>query len=154
MAEHKRIQLSELEDSIFRPNEIDPSEQIAQDPSVVVYTIIGKQDELDGDGFPILHDTLYERAGKETVVKAGDFEEAYAKKEFNGSSYTYYAKSNKRGNLYNPYGLYEEWNHTKSREGEPIWKFVQINIRVFELYISFLKTNNKSWLLNAERAHR
>ena len=157
MVEHRRIKLSELEANIFRPNDtivLDPDNSI--DPVTTVYTIKGKEDELDPDGLPILNDTIYERSnGDEYIVKADTFDDAYAKKTYNGKRYRYYAKMNQRGDLYSPFGLYEEWQTKQKKDsGEPIWQFKEINQRVFELYTSFLKTKNKAWLQNANRAHK
>ena len=100
--EHKRIKLSELNESIFRPNDnvdiFDNDNSL--DSSVIVYTIMGKQDELDEGGFPILLDTVEERPhGKDVVIKAEDEDIAYAKKLFNGKRYKYYVKANNRGDL-------------------------------------------------------
>jgi len=157
--EHKRIKLSEIDDSIFRPN--DNVEMLDDDrsinSSVVVYTIIGKQDELDEDGFPMIFDTVEERTnGNDIVVKAEDADIAYAKKLFNGKRYKYYVKANNRGDLYNPYGMYESDQHKRKKHmsGELVWRFQEVNIRVFELYMSFLRTNNMAWLNNAMRAYR
>lgn len=156
---HRRIKLSELDDSIFRPNDnvdiLDNDSSL--DSSVVVYTITGKQDELDEDGFPIIFDTVEERThGDDVVVKAEDADIAYGKKTFNGKRYRYYVKANNRGDLYNPYGMYESDQHKRKKHmsGDLVWKFHEVNLRVFELYISFLKTNNKAWLQNAMRIYR
>lgn len=156
MVEHKRIKISELDESIYRPNDttvLDPNNSI--DPITTIYTILGKHDEFDVDGFPILNDTVYEQATGKRLVKAETFDVAYAKKTFNGNRYHYYIKINQRGELYNPNGLFEGGTQRKTRQtGEPVWQFREINMRVFDLYLSFLKTKNIAWLKNAERAYK
>jgi len=155
--QQKRIKISELEDSIFRPNNatvLDPDNSI--DPFVITYTIKGKEDEIDNSGLPVLHDEIHRRhVGKDVMTPAEQSEYAYAKKTFNGNRYRYYVKMNQRGDLYNPRGLYEGGYQRKKHEsGEPIWAFREVNLRAFELYTSFLKTGNIAWLHNAERAYR
>ena len=160
MAEHKRLTQKDIEKSIFRPNDatmLDGDNSIT--PIVTVYTIMHKHDELDEDGFPLLLDTIYEQpGGKERLVLAATFEDAYAKKTFNGKRYRYFAKVNNRRDLYDPAGLYvedEKWQRKNTRQsGQLKWQFREVNLRVFELYLSFLKTNNKSWLNNANRANK
>lgn len=157
MVKHQRIKLSELDKNIFRPNEtlvLDPDNSI--DPVVTVYTIKGKEDEIDSDGLPVLKDTLYERPnGEQYIVAAETFDDAYAKKTFNGKRPRYYVKMNQRGDLYSPFGMYEEWNNKKKKDsGEPTWQFREVNQRVFDFYTSFLKTKNKAYLQNADRAHK
>lgn len=155
--EHKRIKLSELDKNIYRPNDttvLDPDNSI--DPIIIAYTTKGNEDELDNNGLPVLHDELRQtQLGKDKIIPAELLESAYAKQTFNGKRHHYYVKTNQRGDLYDPKGLYEEWNSSKQRlGGEPMWKFREVNLRVFELYTSFLKTGNKAWLHNAGRAHK
>lgn len=158
--EHQRIKLSEIDQSIFRPNDKE-SEVLDSDnsinPFVTVYTLIGKHDALDENGFPLLYDTIYERDNaKDVLIKAENDDLAYAKKSFNTKRYNYHVKTNNRGDLYNPHGMYESANtHNKKHvSGDLVWRFQEVNLRVFELYLSFLKTNNKAWLMNAERILR
>jgi len=159
MVEHKRVNLAELNKNIFCPNDepvdiLDPDN--SGNPEVVVYTMTGKQDAIDQDGLPVIFDSVEERNhGNDVVTKAEDADIAYAKKTFNGKRYKYFVKANNRGDLYNPYGLYES-DHiktTKRMTGELKWKFHEVNLRVFELYTSFLRTNNRSWLNNATRTY-
>ena len=156
MVEHKRIKLSEIDKNIFRPNDTDVLDSDNSiDPITIIYTIKGQEDELDDNGFPLLYDEERERMGKITFIKAELSDDAYAKKTFNGKRYRYYAKINQRGDLYNKYGLYEEGKINKKRvTGELTWQFREVNLRVFELYLSFLKTKNVAWLKKAERSYK
>jgi len=156
MVEHKRINLTDVEKSIFRPNEVENTTKTdLACPNIIVYTVKGQQDEFDEQNCPVLNDSVYDRNGKKTVVLAEDLEEAYAKQVFKQGTKHYFAKTNGRGDLYNQYDLYAEGNAKKTRpNGEPIWKWQEVTQRVFELYLSFLKTGNRAWHANAQRANR
>lgn len=102
------------------------------------YTIIGKHDFIDEDKNP--------RCDKETA-------DVCAKKITNQSSTKFYIKTGTYGKIYNPIGMFSEGTGAKflARAGKKAWNFKQVNSKVFDMYISFLKTKNSAWLNNAER---
>lgn len=65
----------------------------------------------------------------------------------------YFLKIGPHGKLYNPIGLYSEGTANKfvAKFGKKTWEYKQVSLRVFELYVNFLKTKNIAWLNNAER---
>lgn len=156
MVEHKRIDTSKLDENIFHPKKsdvLDADNSIF--PSVTVYTIMGKQDGADENGIPVLYDGIHERPNHpDVIIYAESSDDAYAKKTFNGNRSRFYIKANHQGEFYSPLGIYEEKGATQLRHGEPMWKFREVNQRIFDMYASFLKTKNIAWLKNAERACR
>jgi len=57
------------------------------------------------------------------------------------------------GFFYDPWSIYNKGNARDyvSIKGQDTWIFTEVKQKVFILYTNFLKTRNKSWLLNAER---
>ena len=57
------------------------------------------------------------------------------------------------GRAYNPLGLYSEGhaNKTLAKVGKGKYNFKRVNPKVFDLYVSFLRTKNIAWLNNANR---
>ena len=102
------------------------------------YTCFGKQEYLDDDG--------YSRVSE-------DSDYIYAKSITRNGNTNFYVKSNRYNKLYNPTGMYTEGQHKRFNKmiGSNEFKFKRVNLRVFELYTSFLKTKNTAWLNNAER---
>lgn len=96
----------------------------ATEDVVTYFTIKGKQDDFDIDGFPVQEkenkDTLAKRSGNRRLVKIDNM-----------------------GKFFNPYGMYA------SRANYERW--LQVNEKTFNFYLNFLKTKNQSFLLNAER---
>ena len=102
------------------------------------YTIIGKQQFFDNDKNPMIH-------------KEGS--ESFAKKIINNNKIKYYIKVGMYGKIYNPIGLFSEGTANKflARVGKKAWEFKEVNAKVFDMYINFLRTKNIAWLNNAER---
>lgn len=102
------------------------------------YTIVGKHDKLDNENNPII---------------AKDTGEAYAKKVILNGKTKFYIKTGAYGKVYNPIGLYSEGTAAKflAKTGKPAWQFKEVNGRIFDMYVSFLRTKNLAWLNNAER---
>lgn len=121
-------------DNIFKPN----PEKTDEDKMVTYYTLIGKHKFIDNDKNPRL----------ET-----DTDNVFAKKITNNSSCRYYIKVGTYGKIYNPIGLFSEGTANKflARAGKKAWEFKEVNSKVFDMYIKFLKTKNMAWLNNAER---
>lgn len=108
------------------------------DKSTELYTIIGKHQFLDKNKNP--------RTNTET-------NDTCAKKISSGSSVKFFIKTGIYGKIYDPIGLYSEGTSAKflARAGKKAWDYKQVNNKVFDMYLSFLRTKNKAWLTNAER---
>jgi len=119
--------------NFFIQNQSDVS-----DTSTEHYTIFGKHEDLDTNANPIVT----------TNIK-----EALAKKVSTNGNSKFYIKIGPHGKIYNPIGLYSENQANKffARAGKNVWEFRQVNSKVFDLYVSFLRTKNIAWLNNAER---
>ena len=111
------------------------------DPESLVeyFTISGSEDFFDDDQMP--------RQNSES-------EKTYAKKTIRpDGSVKYSIRLSLSNKLYDPtskYGL----DKTKSFLDNTVRnenRFKNVSYKTFELYLSFLKTKNVSWLLNAER---
>jgi len=102
------------------------------------YTIIGKHQFIDANKNP--------RCNTETS-------EVCAKKVTSQAVTKFYIKTGVYGKIYNPIGMFSEGTAAKflARAGKKAWDYKQVNSKVFDMYLSFLKTKNKAWLNNAER---
>jgi|TARA_Y100000310_G_scaffold207268_2_gene207740 hypothetical protein len=107
-----------------------------------LYSIMGKHDWLDEEGFP--------RLNSENV----DAAQVHAKvvKDSNRNP-KFYAKRGRHGRFFNPIGLYSEGTEYKQTRhaGHPEWELKSVSQKAFSFYINFLKTKNTAWLSNAER---
>lgn len=111
----------------------------SQDEKIVTcYTIFGKHDELDNDRNPIINQ---------------ENDNAFAKKTVTPNKTRYFVKTGAYGKIYNPIGLYSEGTSAKfmAKTGKPAWQFKEVNNKIFDMYVSFLRTKNIAWLNNAER---
>lgn len=102
------------------------------------YTIIGKHKFLDTNKNPRL----------ETET-----DDVFAKKVVGEHSAKYFIKTGTYGKIYNPIGLFSEGTSNKfiAKVGKKAWQFKEVNSKVFDMYVNFLKTKNTAWLTNAER---
>jgi len=137
---------------------LDVTRRLPADKTIVLtFTMIGKHDDLvneygepDANGYPILYDKQDENGN---VIEADILGAACAKAVYMVEKIFYYIKQDNFGKFYNPNGMYVELSHSKFKHsimGEK-WKFKLVNKSVFINYLSFLKTNNMSWLNNAQR---
>ena len=115
-----------------------PAEEELQEQQAFFYTIFGKHDWLDDEGFPRLD------------VEGAD---TYAKSMTGNERTKFFVKRGRHGRLYNPIGLYSEGTANKQlrHAGKPEWEFREATEKTFNFYIKFLKTKNSAWLSNAER---
>lgn len=127
-----------VEDFIFRSDKNRTDQTQTEDPNKY-YTAFGEQEWLDEDG-------------NSRVNSNSDKIYAQSKPNEHGTVH-YFVKANKYGKLYNPTGMYTEGQHKRFNKvlGAQEFQFKKVNLRVFELYTSFLKTKNTAWLNNAER---
>lgn len=119
--------------NFFIQNKKEDAESVTE-----YYTIFGKHDDLDNDANPILIENTKDALARKTTLN---------------NSTKYYIKIGPHGKIYNPIGLYSENQSNKylARTGKNLWEFRQVNSKVFDLYLSFLRTKNIAWLNNAER---
>lgn len=111
----------------------------AQSPSIEYYTISGYQDFFDENQLPRLN---------------SDTNKTYAKKTIRDNGTVRYSiRLSLSNKLYDPtsqYGL----DKTKSFLDSTVRsenRFKNVSPKVFEMYVTFLKTKNNSWLHNAQR---
>lgn len=119
--------------NFFIQNQTEDTESLTE-----YYTVFGKHDDLDNDANPII---------------TSNTKDALAKKITANGNTKFYIKIGPHGKIYNPIGLYSENQSNKflARAGKNLWEFRQVNSKVFDLYLSFLRTKNIAWLNNAER---
>lgn len=117
---------------------IQHSSNETEDKSMEFYTLIGKHEYIDSNRNP--------RSSSETS-------DVCAKKVIGEQSTKFFIKTGLYGKVYDPIGLYSEGTGAKflARAGKKAWEFKQVNSKVFDMYLSFLRTKNKAWLTNAER---
>lgn len=123
------------ENFIFQPDSKKKSEK----PSSKYYTIKGNEDFLDYENNP---------RQREENVKT----QAKAISRSDGSIH-YYIKITGDGKPYNPV---DEYLNVKTSIllktiGKSSAQFHEVNHKIFNMYISFLRTKNTSWLHNTER---
>lgn len=124
-----------IQDSIFKPN----PEKTDINNEIEMYTLIGKHKFIDKDKNPRLD---------------SENDNVFAKKiKTSESGAKYYIKVGTYGKIYNPIGLFSEGTANKflARAGKKAWEFKEVNSKVFDMYIKFLRTKNIAWLNNAER---
>jgi len=102
------------------------------------FTLVGKHEFIDDKKNP--------RSSSESA-------DVCAKKIIGNKSTRFYIKTGLYGKIYDPIGLFSEGTGAKflARAGKKAWEFKQVNSKVFDMYLSFLRTKNKAWLTNAER---
>lgn len=98
------------------------------------YTAVGNQDYIDDEG-----NTRHDEEKQNTFAKIE-----------NGK---FFIKVGLDNRAYNPIGLFSEGQHNKvlSKIGKNEFNYKKVNQRVFELYLSFLRTKNIAWLNNTNR---
>lgn len=118
---------------IFHPKKVEQTQK-----STSFYTIVGKQTSFDHDDNPLV-DT--------------DGPNVLAKKITTDNKSRFYIKVGPFGKIYNPIGIFSEGRGNKylKQAGKEEWPFEEVNNRVFNLYLSFLRTKNQAHLNMAER---
>jgi hypothetical protein len=100
------------------------------------FCIDGKQDFFDNDGYP--------RSKEEN-----SFDVAAKKIVRIDNSIRYMIRIYPDGKMYNPVSIYD---YNKANKAYKVGtKFREVSYKSFNMYLSFLKTKNTSWLYNAER---
>lgn len=113
------------------------SKKYDPEPSFKYYGLLGKHDDVDIDGYPVVNT-------KESCL-------AFSK--ITPTETQYFLKVGLYGKIYNPIGLYSEGKSNKfmAKIGKNEYNFTRVNQKVFDMYLNFLKSKNIAWLNNAER---
>lgn len=103
-----------------------------------LFTFFGDHDYLDDNEYPRTHE---------------DTNKVLAKIRTGVSNTKYLVKVGSHGQIFNPIGIYSEGKQNKflSKIGKLEFAFREVNKKVFDMYINFLKTKNSAWLNNAQR---
>lgn len=122
---------------IFNPR---PEEEKTR--KVYTYTILGKHDSFDDDNNPIIDEESKDVLAKKIVAS--------------DTKTRYLIKVGPHGRIYNPIGIFSEGrgNNFSKRSGKPEWEFTEVNQKVFDIYLCFLRTKNVAHLNIAERELR
>lgn len=98
------------------------------------FTLFGMQDYIDNEG-----NTCQKQETGNTFAKIVDNK--------------YLIKIGINNTVYNPIGMFSENQPNKilSKIGKKEFSFKRVNKKVFDLYVSFLRTKNLAWLNNANR---
>jgi len=106
--------------------------------TVECFTVLGDQTYFDSKDRPRTDDE--DKALAKSVV-------------INNKPPKFYIKIGTYGKIYNPIGLYTEGHSQKflAKIGKKQFEYKEVNQKVFDMYITFLKTKNLAWLNNAER---
>ena len=107
--------------------------------NTLLYTVRGREDFVDDDGFFQINFEPVDTAKRNPYVHAIKHQKRFL------------VKLGENGKLFNPYGPFSEGMETKQRVGRPTWKFINTTENNFNQYITFLKTKNEVFLKNAER---
>lgn len=86
------------------------------------YTIIGKEDLLDSEGFPVQNKETEQTLAKQTGVRC-------------------LIRIDDKGRFFNPVGIYPQ----------RFSKWLQVSVATFNLYKNFLRTKRALYLIKAER---
>ena len=126
--------------NIYRIKKDKPDLTKPTKTNVIFFTLSGKEDLTDEDGYPVL------TSNKVDLI--------CAKLNSDGDHHRYFVRRDGDGSFYNPHGLYSEGYMTRTgrRVSKPELDFRTVNKNVFYLYLQFLKTKNEAWLRNAERS--
>jgi|TARA_R110000824_G_scaffold136817_2_gene300617 hypothetical protein len=119
----------------------EPTRGETADETTSLYTILGKQDWVDEDGFPRMN------------IKEFDPAQVHAKAVEDSNKTKFYIKKGRYGKPFDPMGIYTEGTEYKQKRhaGKPEWELKPVSEKAFNFYINFLRTKNFAWLRNAER---
>ena len=130
-----------MDNYIFKPSSRF-SKQEEKDTTTEYYTIVGSEEFVDDQGYPKIANESKNTFAKKTTRKNG--------------SMKYSIRLNNSGKLSNPTSVYgQEKDQTfldkVCRSND---RFKEVNQKVFDLYMNFLKTKNIAYLNNAERENQ
>lgn len=118
----------------FIVNKTKDNESATKQKEGMYYTAVGDQDYIDDEG-----NTRQNEEHDNTFAKTIDGK--------------FFIKVGLDNRAHNPIGLFSEGQHNKvlSKIGKNEFNYKKVNQRVFELYLSFLRTKNIAWLNNTNR---
>lgn len=128
-----------MEDFIFK-HKSDAIDEI----KTICYTVAGNEDILDENDNPLIEN------------ESASLEKIFAKKTIrNGGQPRYSVRIDLNNKFFNPMSIYDDKIEKNSAFLDSVCrannKFVDVNLKVFNMYLNFLKTKNMSWFYNAER---
>lgn len=155
MAQKVRTRLTkqDIDNAIFVPNKEAKGEP-SQTDGVVVYTIVGKGDVSDSDGDKVIlkDKTRTNNSDQKVKVIAHLSPSAYAKTITINGKTRHFVKQGRQGKFLDPLAAIPVDNAAYIRShGKEEWSFREVNNKVFNYYLNYLKTKNRAWLINAER---
>ena len=112
------------------------------------YTLIGKQDFLDSEGYPRVsseNDIVYAKAIKDKPSKSLTSKEYY---------YSYYLLITPNKEIYNPQVLYKVSENTSSfidKVCKTPYSFKEVTKSIFDKYLTFLKSDSIQWYNSSQR---
>ena len=117
------------------------------------FTIFGKQSFIDDDGYPRVNDDTHAYAKKIKDKKSKNISSTKL-------AYSFYIKTDPNFNIINPIKLASDpgfdlqTQKQLNKTCKQIDKYTEVNASIFSKYIEFLKTQNTSWLIAAQRELR
>jgi len=132
-------------ETLFKVKQDKPSDIVdgfdLEDKDNVYFTTMLKSEFTDSAGYP--------QVSKESNALAG----VRSFRLDNKDKVHYLVLTNDKGQLYDPHGLFmeESLHKVKTMAGRKVWTLKKQTETVFKMYLEFLKTGNKSYLLNAQR---
>lgn len=114
----------------------------------VCFTLLGQQDHLDKDGYPICDQTEDKRV---YAKKIKDKKNRTINKQ---NTFSFYIQSYPNNRLLNPIQIHSLATNNTSyidKVCKGNISFIEVNESIFKKYINFLKTKNITWLNMAQR---
>jgi hypothetical protein len=147
-----RVRQKDLAAAIFNPKGEEKDDSKKKD-GVVVYTLYGKGDFKNEQGDSILDDaSRRNNSDQEYIILAEERDNAYAKEVVRGGKARYFIKIGRNGRMFDPLAVVpSDARSYKRTHGTDEWTYREVNKRVFDLYLNYLRTKNNAWLHNAER---
>jgi hypothetical protein len=112
------------------------------------YTSLGKENFIDDNGIPC-------EAKESDNTFAKKIKNKKSKTLLNGDTFSYFIKAYAKNKLYNPYEKHTIEDVNKPNRIEQTCKktsyFITVNESIFNKYINYLKTQNKKWLVEAQK---
>lgn len=149
-----KLTKQDLKDAIFVPNKAKAGKPTTDD-GVVIYTLQGKGDISTDDGYDILVDRMRKNNSDQTVKDIAEHRHtAYAKTITINGKTRCFVKIGRSGKFIDPLAAIPSDNALYVRtHGKDEWTFREVNSKVFNYYLNYLKTKNNAWLITAEREH-
>jgi hypothetical protein len=96
-----------------------------------------------------LDDLLNPRIKTEKALK--NDKDVYAKTITNNGKTRFFVRVDDRRNIFDPNPLVTNQSNTLLKRTDEVTNFIEVNPKVFELYVNYLRTLNRSWLSKANK---